>query len=129
MDFISSYCLTEPDSGSDAAALKTRAVRYGNEYVLNGSKSFISGGGVSDLYIVMCRTGDDSHHGISAVIVPIKSPGLTFGAQEKKMGWNAQPTSMVYFEDVHVPVSNLVGSDEQLGQLRAAAGEFRAKIS
>ena len=111
MELISSYCLTEPDSGSDAAALKTRAVRDGDEYVLNGSKSFISGGGVSDIYVVMCRTGDDSPHGISAVIIPKDTPGLSFGAEEKKMGWNAQPTSMVYFENARVPVANRIGSE------------------
>jgi len=111
MELIASYCLTEPDSGSDAAALKTRAVRDGDEYVLNGSKSFISGGGVSDIYVVMCRTGDDSPHGISAVLMPKDTPGLSFGAEEKKMGWNAQPTSMVYFENARVPVANRIGSE------------------
>lgn len=111
MELISSYCLTEPGSGSDAAALKTRAVRDGDDYVLNGSKSFISGGGVSDIYVVMCRTGDDSPRGISAVIVPKDTPGLSFGAREKKMGWNAQPTTMVYFEDARIPVANRIGEE------------------
>ena len=111
MELISSYCLTEPGSGSDSAALKTRAVKNRDEYILNGSKSFISGGGISDIYIVMCRTGNDSPQGISAIIVPKNTSGLTFGAQERKMGWNAQPTSMVYFEDVRVPVTNRIGSE------------------
>ena len=111
MELIASYCLTEPGSGSDAAALKTRAVQDGDNYILNGSKSFISGAGISDIYIVMCRTGDESPHGISTLIVPKDTQGLSFGAQEKKMGWNAQPTSMVYFENVHVPVANRIGAE------------------
>ncbi|MFP6713216.1 MAG: acyl-CoA dehydrogenase family protein [Rhodospirillales bacterium] len=128
MELIASYCLTEPGSGSDAAALKTRAVREGGEYVLNGSKSFISGGGVSDIYIVMCRTGDDSPRGISAIIVPKDTPGLTFGAREKKMGWNAQPTTMVYFENARVPVANLIG-DEGTGFKFAMAGLDGGRIN
>jgi alkylation response protein AidB-like acyl-CoA dehydrogenase len=128
MELIASYCLTEPGSGSDAAALKTRAVREGGEYVLNGSKSFISGGGVSDIYIVMCRTGDDSPRGISAIIVPKDTPGLTFGAREKKMGWNAQPTTMVYFENARVPVANLIG-DEGKGFKFAMAGLDGGRIN
>ena len=111
MELISSYCLTEPGSGSDAAALKTRAAQDGDNYILNGSKSFISGAGISDIYIVMCRTGDESPHGISTLIVPKDTQGLSFGAQEKKMGWNAQPTSMVYFENVHVPIANRIGAE------------------
>ena len=111
MDLISSYCLTESSSGSDAAALKTTARKTGNRYILNGSKAFISGGGFSDIYIVMCRTGDNSPNGISAIIVPKETPGVSFGANEKKMGWNAQPTSMVYLEDVAVDAHNLIGKE------------------
>ena len=128
MEMISSYCLTEPGSGSDAAALKTRAVRDGDDYVLNGSKSFISGGGVSDIYIVMCRTGDDGPQGISAVIVPKDTPGLSFGAREKKMGWNAQPTTMVYFENARVPVANQIG-DQGFGFKFAMAGLDGGRIN
>jgi len=128
MELIASYCLTEPGSGSDAAALKTRAVRDGDDYVLNGSKSFISGGGVSDIYIVMCRTGDDSPNGISAIIVPKDAPGLSFGPREKKMGWNAQPTTMVYFEDARVPAANLIG-DEGNGFKFAMAGLDGGRIN
>ena len=111
MENISSYCLTEPGSGSDAAALKTRAVINGDSYLINGSKSFISGAGISDIYVVMCRTGDESPDGISALLVPKDTEGLSFGAQEKKMGWNAQPTAMVYFENAEVPVSNRIGME------------------
>ena len=95
MDRIASYCLTEPGSGSDAAALRTTAVRDGDHYVLNGSKAFISGAGTSDVYVVMVRTGGEGAKGISAVVVEAGTPGLSFGAQEKKMGWNAQPTAVV----------------------------------
>ncbi|WP_411818716.1 isobutyryl-CoA dehydrogenase [Hyphococcus sp. DH-69] len=111
MEMIASYCLTEPGSGSDAAALKTKAVRDGDEYVLNGSKAFISGAGVSDLYVVMVRTGGDGPKGISTVLVEKDTPGLSFGANEKKMGWNAQPTAIVTFEDCRIPVSNRVGEE------------------
>ncbi len=111
MELIASYCLTEPGSGSDAAALKTRAVRDGDEYVINGSKAFISGGGYSDVYLVMCRTGDDGPGGISTLIVPRDTPGLSFGAEERKMGWNAQPTAMVNFEDARVPAANRIGTE------------------
>jgi len=114
MEVFGSYCLTEPESGSDAAALKTRAVKEGDDYILNGSKSFISGGGVSDLYLCMVRTGDDSHHGISCVLVEKNTPGLSFGQQEKKLGWHSQPTSMLFFEDCRVPISNRIG-DEGMG--------------
>ena len=109
MDVFGSYCLTEPESGSDAAALKTRAVKDGDEYILNGSKAFISGGGVSDVYLCMVRTGDESHHGISCVLVEKDTPGLKFGQQEKKLGWHSQPTSMLFFEDCRIPISNRVG--------------------
>jgi alkylation response protein AidB-like acyl-CoA dehydrogenase len=111
MELIASYCLTEPGSGSDAAALKTTAVRDGEHYVLNGSKAFISGAGVSDLYVVMCRTGGEGAKGISTVVVEKGTPGLSFGANEKKMGWNAQPTAMVNFDDCRVPVENRVGQE------------------
>ena len=114
MEALASYCLTEPDSGSDAASLKTRAVKDGDHYVLNGAKSFISGGSVSDIYLCMVRTGDESHHGISCVLVEKDTPGLSFGKQEKKMGWRSQPTCMVYFENCRIPVANRVG-DEGMG--------------
>lgn len=111
MDMIASYCLTEPGSGSDAAALKTKAVREGDEYVLNGAKAFISGAGVSDLYVVMVRTGGDGPKGVSTVLVEKGTPGLSFGANERKMGWNSQPTAIVNFEDCRIPVSNRVGEE------------------
>jgi alkylation response protein AidB-like acyl-CoA dehydrogenase len=97
MELIASYCLTEPNSGSDAAALRTRAVRDGDHYVLNGQKQFISGAGGGDLYVVMVRTGGDGPGGISAVVVEGDTPGLSFGNNERKMGWNAQPTRAVIF--------------------------------
>ena len=108
---IASYCLTEPGSGSDAAALKTKAVRDGDDYVLNGGKAFISGAGVSDLYVVMARTGADGPKGVSCLVVPKDAPGLSFGKAERKMGWNSQPTAAVIFEDCRVPVENLVGAE------------------
>jgi hypothetical protein len=113
MDKFASYCLTEPNAGSDAASLQTRAERQGDSYVLNGSKAFISGGGRSDLYVVMCRTGpaDSGAKGISCVLVPKDTPGLSFGKQERKLGWNSQPTSAVFFEDCRVPVSNRLGAE------------------
>lgn len=111
MEHLASYCLTEPSSGSDAASLKTRAVRDGDFYVLNGSKAFISGGGVSDIYIVMVRTGEEGPKGISTLIVEKGTPGLSFGKKEKKMGWNSQPTTTVTFEDCRVPVANRLGNE------------------
>ena len=108
---IASYCLTEPGSGSDAAALKTRAVRDGDDYVLNGAKAFISGAGVSDVYVTMVRTGDDGPKGVSCLIIPKDAPGLSFGKPEKKMGWNSQPTAQVIFDDARVPVANRVGAE------------------
>ena len=111
MDVFASYCLTEPDSGSDAASLKSRAVRDGDHYVLNGSKAFISGGSVSDVYLCMVRTGDESHHGISCFLIEKDRPGLSFGKLEKKMGWHSQPTSMVFFENCRIPVANRVGEE------------------
>jgi len=111
MEMVASYCLTEPGSGSDAAALKTKATRDGDYYVLNGSKAFISGAGVSDLYVVMVRTGDDGPKGVSTVLVEKGTPGLSFGANERKMGWNSQPTAIVNFEDCRIPITNLVGDE------------------
>ena len=111
MDRIASYCLTEPGSGSDAAALRTTAVKDGDHYVLNGSKAFISGAGTSDIYVVMARTGGEGAKGISAFVVDKDTPGLSFGAQEKKMGWNAQPTAIVQFDDCRVPAANLLGKE------------------
>jgi acyl-CoA dehydrogenase len=111
MDKIASYCLTEPGSGSDAAALKTTARLDGDHYVLNGTKQFISGSGVNDVYVVMVRTGDNGAKGISCVVVDKDTPGLSFGAPEKKLGWNASPTAQVIFEDCRVPVANRVGAE------------------
>jgi alkylation response protein AidB-like acyl-CoA dehydrogenase len=111
MELIASYCLTEPGSGSDAAALRTTARRDGDHYVLNGSKAFISGAGVSDIYVVMVRTGEGGPKGISALVVEKGSPGLSFGANEKKMGWRSQPTALVNFDDCKVPVENRIGAE------------------
>ena len=111
MEALASYCLTEPDSGSDAASLKTRADRDGDYYVLNGAKSFISGGSVSDVYLCMVRTGDNTHRGISCILVEKGTPGLSYGKLENKMGWHSQPTTMVYFENYRVPVANRVGEE------------------
>jgi hypothetical protein len=111
MDRLASYCLTEPGSGSDAAALATRARRDGDDYVLNGTKAFISGGGESDLYVAMVRTGGEGPHGISCLVVEKGTPGLSFGKKERKLGWNSQPTAMVIFEDCRVPVENRLGAE------------------
>ncbi len=108
---IGSYCLTEPGSGSDAAALKTRAVRDGDDYVVNGSKAFISGGGENELYVTMARTGADGPKGISCLVIEKDMPGVSFGAPEKKLGWHSQPTAQVNFDDVRVPVANRVGGE------------------
>jgi hypothetical protein len=108
---IASYCLTEPDAGSDAAALKTRARRDGDTYVLDGTKAFISGGGASDTYVVMARTGGEGPSGISCIVVEKGTPGLSFGAQEKKLGWHSQPTAMVLFDQCRVPADNLIGGE------------------
>ena len=113
MDHFGSYCLTEPDSGSDAASLKTRAVRHLDHYVLDGTKAFISGAGVSDIYVVMARTGEGGPRGISCFVVEKGTPGLSFGAQEKKLGWKSQPTAMVLFENCRVPVANRIGAEGQ----------------
>ncbi|MDF3283515.1 acyl-CoA dehydrogenase family protein [Gordonia sp. N1V] len=115
MDTVASYCLTEPGAGSDAAALSTRAERVGAEYVLTGVKQFISGAGSSDLYVVMARTGDAGPKGISTFLVEKDSPGLSFGAQEHKMGWHAQPTAQVILDEVRVPATNLLGNTEGIG--------------
>ena len=115
MDAIASYCLTEPGAGSDAAALRTRAVRDGDDWVLDGDKQFISGAGSSDIYVVMARTGAEGPRGISAFLVERDTPGLTFGAQEQKMGWNAQPTAQVIFDGVRIPADALLGGTEGTG--------------
>jgi alkylation response protein AidB-like acyl-CoA dehydrogenase len=114
MEWLASYCLTEPGSGSDAAALKTKAVRTGGnggDYVLNGAKQFISGAGDSDVYVVMARTGADGPKGISTLVVPKDAPGLSFGANERKMGWHMQSTRQVVFEDCKVPAENLLSGE------------------
>jgi hypothetical protein len=111
MEKIASYCLTEPGAGSDAANLKTRAVKDGDRYVLNGSKAFISGAGVSDIYVCMVRTGEDGPKGVSCLVVEKGTKGLSFGKKERKMGWNSQPTAQVIFEDCRVPVANRIGAE------------------
>ena len=112
MEIMSSYCLTEAGSGSDAAAMKTSALRKGNShYVLNGSKSFISGGPTSDVFAVMCRTGEDGANGVSCVLIEKETKGLSFGKQEKKMGWNSQHTSTVNFDNCEIPIDNIVGNE------------------
>ena len=113
MQHFASYCLTEPDAGSDAANLKTTARRDGDHYVLDGAKAFISGGGVSDIYVCMVRTGEKGPNGISCIVVEKGTPGLSFGAPEKKLGWKSQPTAMVMFENCRVPVGNLIGTEGQ----------------
>jgi alkylation response protein AidB-like acyl-CoA dehydrogenase len=113
MAHFASYCLTEPGAGSDAASLSTRARRDGESYVLDGAKAFISGGGVSDLYVVMARTGEAGPRGISCIVVEKGTPGLSYGAQEKKLGWKSQPTAMVLFENCRVPVENRIGAEGQ----------------
>ncbi len=111
MDHIASYCLTEPSSGSDASALRTSARRDGDHYVLNGTKQFISGAGANEIYVVMVRTGEDGPKGISCVVIEKDMPGVSFGAQEKKLGWHSQPTAQLILEDVRVPAENLVGAE------------------
>ncbi len=111
MELLSSYCLTEPSAGSDAASLRTRAVLKGDHYVVNGTKQFISGAGAADLYLVMVRTGEGGAGGISTLILHKDTPGLSFGANEHKMGWNAQPTRQVILQDVIVPVENRLGAE------------------
>jgi alkylation response protein AidB-like acyl-CoA dehydrogenase len=111
MEYFSSYCLTEPGAGSDAASLRTRAERDGEHYVINGSKAFISGGSVADVYVCMVRTGGEGPKGISCIVVEKDTPGLSFGKLERKLGWNSQPTAAVIFEDCRVPVENIVGTE------------------
>ena len=113
MELIASYCLTEPGAGSDAASLTTSARRDGDAYVLSGAKAFISGAGTSDVYVVMARTGGDGAAGISAIVVEKGSLGLSFGAQERKLGWRSQPTAMVHFDSVRVPLANRIGEEGQ----------------
>jgi butyryl-CoA dehydrogenase len=111
MDVIGSYCLTEPNSGSDAASLRTTAVDKGDHYLVNGCKAFISGATESDVYVTMVRTGDATYKGISSLLIPKDLPGLRFGKKEEKMGWRNQPTAMVYFENCEVPKENLLGEE------------------
>jgi len=111
MERIASYCLTEPSSGSDAAALKTRAVLDGGHYIVNGSKQFISGAGENEIYVTMVRTGEEGPKGISCLVIEKDMPGVSFGANERKLGWHSQPTRQVTFEDVRVPVENRVGRE------------------
>ncbi|MGR0187921.1 isobutyryl-CoA dehydrogenase [Azospirillum aestuarii] len=111
MEHFASYCLTEPGAGSDAASLRTRAERDGDHYVLNGSKAFISGGGTSDVYVCMVRTGEPGPKGISCIVVEKGTPGLSFGKQEHKLGWKSQPTAAVIFENCRVPVANRIGKE------------------
>ncbi|MBS0274522.1 MAG: isobutyryl-CoA dehydrogenase [Proteobacteria bacterium] len=149
MEKIASYCLTEPGSGSDAASLKTRAVKDGDHYVLNGSKAFISGAGVSDLYVCMVRTGEGGPKGISCLVVEKGMPGLSFGKKERKMGWNSQPTAQVIFDNCRVPIANRIGAEGEgfriamagldggrinigacsVGTARAALDEAKAYVS
>ncbi|MEC4726933.1 acyl-CoA dehydrogenase family protein [Shewanella sp. D64] len=110
---LASYCLTEAGAGSDAASLKTKAVREGDEYVISGAKMFISGAGATELLVVMCRTGEEGPKGISAIVVPADADGVTYGKAEDKMGWNAQPTREITFTQVRVPVANLLGEEGQ----------------
>ena len=121
MDRLASYCLTEPSSGSDAAALKTRAARDGDHYIVSGTKQFISGGGENEIYLTMVRTGEDGPGGISCLVIEKGMPGVSFGAQEKKLGWHSQPTAALILEEVRVPVANLVG-EESRGFRIAMAG-------
>jgi len=111
MEHFASYCLTEPDAGSDAASLRTSAVLDGDHYVLDGAKAFISGGGTSDVYVCMVRTGDSGPGGISCIVVENGTPGLSFGAKEKKLGWHSQPTAVVNFDQCRVPVANRIGAE------------------
>jgi alkylation response protein AidB-like acyl-CoA dehydrogenase len=129
MDQLASYCLTEPGSGSDAQAMKTTAKKVGDHYVLNGTKQFISGAGATDVYFVFARTGGETADGISAFVIEKGTPGLSFGANEKKMGWNAQPTRQVIMEDCKVPAFNLVGGVEGKGFKFAMSGLDGGRIN
>jgi alkylation response protein AidB-like acyl-CoA dehydrogenase len=111
MERMGSYCLTEPSSGSDAAALKTKAVKDGDDYIVSGSKAFISGGGENEIYVTMVRTGVEGPKGISCLVIEKDMPGVSFGAQERKLGWHSQPTAQVNFDEVRVPAVNLVGAE------------------
>ena len=111
MEWLASYCLTEPGSGSDAAALRARAVKSGGDYILNGTKQFISGAGDNDIYVAMVRTGEDGPKGVSTIVIPRDAPGLSFGPAEQKMGWHMQPTRQVIFEDCKVPAENLLSRE------------------
>jgi alkylation response protein AidB-like acyl-CoA dehydrogenase len=111
MDRLASYCLTEPGSGSDAAALKTRAVRDGDDWIVTGSKQFISGAGENEVYVTMVRTGEEGPKGISCLVIEKDMPGVSFGANEKKLGWHSQPTRQVIFDGVRVPGANMVGGE------------------
>ena len=113
MEWFASYCLTEPGAGSDAAALATRAERDGDTYIVNGAKAFISGAGASDVYVTMVRTGGAGPDGITCLAIERDTPGLSFGAEEKKLGWHSQPTAMVHFDDCLVPVANRIGAEGQ----------------
>ena len=113
MEWFASYCLTEPEAGSDAAALVTRAERDGEDYVVNGAKAFISGAGAADVYLTMVRTGGAGADGISCLAIERGSAGISFGVQEKKLGWHSQPTAMVHFDDCRVPAANLIGAEGQ----------------
>ena len=128
MEHFASYCLTEPEAGSDAASLKTRARSDAGDYVLDGAKAFISGGGVSDIYLVMARTGEGGPKGISCFVVEKDTPGLSFGAPEKKLGWKSQPTAMVVFENCRVPATNRIGG-EGFGFKIAMAGLDGGRIN
>ena len=128
MELLASYCLTEPGSGSDAAALRTRAVRDGDDYVLDGQKQFISGAGGGDIYVVMVRTGGEGANGISALVVEGDRRGISLGVNERKMGWNAQPTRAVIFENTRVPVANRLG-EEGIGFKIAMAGLDGGRIN
>ncbi|PHR18590.1 MAG: acyl-CoA dehydrogenase [Sphingopyxis sp.] len=121
MEKISSYCLTEAGAGSDAASLKTKAVRDGDDYIVNGSKQFISGGGANEIYVTMTRTSDDGAKGVTCLVIEKDMEGVSFGAQEKKLGWHSQPTAQVNFDNVRVPAENRVG-DEGEGFRIAMAG-------
>jgi alkylation response protein AidB-like acyl-CoA dehydrogenase len=111
LELFGSYCLTEPGSGSDAASLRTRAEKKGDRYVITGTKAFVSGGGETDVLIVMARTGDASPKGISAFVVPARLPGISYGENERKMGWNSQPTRVINFDQVEIPAGNLLGQE------------------
>lgn len=130
MELLASYCLTEPQSGSDAGSLQTKAQLNGNQYIVNGSKSFISGGGETDVYLTMIRTKNDSKKAISCLIIPSSTEGLRFGKPEVKLGWHSQPTSMVFFENCHVDASQLLGEEgEGFAMALAALNGGRVNIA